>query len=78
MEVIGYGYSFVAKLSWKKIFFFLKNICVFYKIYIHYLQKKMFLYGKKNFLTEKNISENVKNIYLISETYFYTENVCYK
>ena len=47
----------------------------------------MFLYGKKSFIlkifllkktffTEKNINENVKNIYLISEIYFYTENVC--
>ena len=42
---------------------------------IHYFQKKMFLPGKKLF-TEKNINENVKNIYLISEIYFYTENVC--
>ena len=35
---------------------------------------------KKIFFTEKNINENVKlkNIYLISEIYFYTENVCYK
>ena len=52
---------------------------------IHYLQKKIFLYGKKfynekffllkkTFFAEKNISENVKN--LISEIYFYTENVC--
>ena len=49
--------------------------------------EKMFLYGKKSFIlkifllkktffTEKNINENVKNIYLISEIYFYTENVC--
>ena len=35
----------------------------------------MFLYGKKKF-TEKNINENVRKIYLISEIYFYTENVC--
>ena len=76
MEVIGNGYSFVAKLSWKKIFFLEKYLCFLQNI--HYLQKKMFLYGKKTFLTEKNINENVKNIYLISETYFYTENVCYK
>ena len=42
---------------------------------IHHLPKKMFLYGKnvlylKNFslkktFTEKNINENVKNMYLI-------------
>ena len=30
---------------------------------------------EKNFI-EKNINENVKNIYPISEIYFYTENVC--
>ena len=29
---------------------------------------------KKKFI-EKNINENVKKIYLISEIYFYTENV---
>ena len=33
---------------------------------------------KKLFLTEKNINENVKNIYLISKIYFYKENVCVK
>ena len=49
--------------------------------------EKMFLYGKKSFIlkifllkktffTEKNINENVKNIYLISKIYFYTENIC--
>ena len=31
---------------------------------------------EKNFFTEKNINENVKNIYLISKIYFYTENIC--
>ena len=36
----------------------------------------MFLYGKKKFFIEKNINENVKKIYLISEIYFDTENVC--
>ena len=50
----------------KKYLCFLQNI--------RYLQKKMFLYGKKKFI-EKNINENVKK-YLISEIYFYTENVC--
>ena len=49
--------------------------------------EKMFLYGKKsfilknsltekNFFIEKNINKNAKNIYLIWEIYFYTENVC--
>ena len=36
---------------------------------------KIFLL-KKTFFTEKNIYENVKNIYLIWEIFFYTENVC--
>ena len=35
-----------------------------------------FLFTEKNFFTEKNINENVKNIYLTSEIYFYAENVC--
>ena len=35
----------------------------------------MFLYAK-NFFTEKNTNENLKNIYLISEIYFYTKIVC--
>ena len=35
----------------------------------------MFLYGKK--IIEKNRNENVKKN-LISEIYFYAENVCYK
>ena len=34
-----------------------------------------FLFTEKNFFTEKNINENVKNIYLTSEIYFYAENV---
>ena len=32
---------------------------------------------KKTFFTEKNLNENVKNIYLIWKIYFYTENVCF-
>ena len=50
-------------------------MCAFYKIYIIY-RKKSFYMGKKfcnekffllkkTFFTEKNINENVKNIYLI-------------
>ena len=70
----SYGGSFVAKLNWKKNYFFLKKYLCFFQN-IHYLPKKMFLHAKKLF-TEKNINENVKNIYLISEIYFYTENVC--
>ena len=37
---------------------------------------KNFFLLKKTFFTGKNINENVKNIDLISEIYFYTENVC--
>ena len=44
-KVRGCGCSFVAKLSWKKNFFFWKNICFLQNI--HYLQKKIILYGKK-------------------------------
>ena len=40
-----------------------------------FYNEKFFLL-KKTFFTEKNINENVKNIYLISKIYFYTENVC--
>ena len=36
----NYGCLFVAKLSWKKnLFFFWKNICVFYKIYVIWRKK---------------------------------------
>ena len=73
MKTVEYGCSFVAKLSWKRIFF-LEKIFVFYKIYIT-CRKKCFYMEKKNFM-EKNINENVKKIYLISEIHFYTENVC--
>ena len=62
-----YGCSFVAKLSWKKIFFLKKQ--VFYKIYIIcrknvFIWKKCFILKnfllKKTFFTKKNINENVK------------------
>ena len=60
-----------------RIFFFFEKIFVFfYKIYI--ICKKKCFYGKKTFFTDKNINENVKNTYLISKIYFYTENICYK
>ena len=60
--------------------FFLKKYLFFTK-YTLFAEKKI-LYEKKvfilknNFFTEKNINKNVKNIYLISEIYYYTENVC--
>ena len=61
------------------IFFLKKNMCFLQNI--HYLQEKKVLQWKcfllkKTFFIEKNINENVKNIYLISETYFDTKNVC--
>ena len=72
-----------TKLKTKYIFF----EKFFYKIYIIcrkniFIWKKkcfilkIFVFTEKNFFTEKNINENVKNIYLISKIYFYTENVC--
>ena len=67
----NYGCSFVAKLGWKKKFFF-EKIFLFYKN-IHYLQKKIILYGKKKlyiFFTEKTFfTENKKNICLIWEIF---------
>ena len=85
LKVVLYGCSFVEKLSWKKKIFFWKNICVFDKIYI--TEKNVFLWKKvlywklfllkKKIFTEKNINENVKNIYLTWKIYFYTENVCF-
>ena len=33
---------------------------------------------KKTFFKEKNINENVKNMYLIWKMCFYTENACVK
>ena len=32
-------------------------------------------FTEKNFFTKKNINENVKNMCLISEIYFNTENI---
>ena len=44
------------------------------------MEKKFYnekcFYGKKTFFTDKNINENVKNTYVISKIYFYTENIC--
>ena len=87
--LVKYSCSYVAKLNRKKDFFFWKDVCVFYKIYIiyiicrkrcFYLEKKFYnernTFLKKTLFTSKNISENVNNIYLISEIYYYTENVC--
>ena len=66
--------------------FFFEKIFVFFTKYTLFAEKNVFIWKKsfilkifllkKTFFTEKNINENVKNIYLISEIYFYTENVC--
>ena len=76
-----YGCLFVAKLSWKKKLFFQK-IFVFFTKYTLFTEKNIFIWKKsfilKNFFTEQNINENVKNMYLIWEISFYTENVCVK
>ena len=46
----------------------------------NFIWKKSFItkkfFTEKLFFTEKNIDENAKNIYPISEVYYYTENVC--
>ena len=83
MKLSKYGCSFVAKLGWKKNFFWKKKIkkCVFYKIYIIW-RKNAFISKKssllKNFLTEKNViyREKYKSKIVIWEIYFYAENVC--
>ena len=43
--------------------------------YTLFTEKNVFIRKKKIFI-EQNINENVKTIYLISEIYFDTENVC--
>ena len=52
---------------------------MFFTKYTLFAEKK-FLYGKTSFImkiffAQKNTNENVKNMYLISEIYFYTENI---
>ena len=49
-----------------------KNVFIWKKSFT----MKNFFNEKIFFFTEKNINENVKNIYLISKIYFYTENIC--
>ena len=70
-----YGCLFVAKLNWKKCLFFFFFKYLFFPKYTLFAEKKC-VYMQKTFFTEKNINENLKNIYLISEIYFYTKNVC--
>ena len=69
-----------TKLKKKKLFF--QKIFMFFTKYPLFTEKNIFIWKKsfilKIFFTEKNINENVKNMYLIWEIYFYTENVCVK
>ena len=73
-STVADGCSFVAKLSWKKKIFFEKIIYVFYKIYI--ICRKKYFYMEKNIFYREKYKWKCKKIYLISEIYFYTENVC--
>ena len=57
----------------KKVVFF-EKMFVFTK-YTLFAEKNVFIW-KKKFIEKNIINENVKKIYLISEIYFYTENVC--
>ena len=66
--------SFVAKLSWKKNIFF-EKIFVFFTKYTLFAEKKCFYLEKKNFYREK-YKWKCKRKKIISEIYFYTENVC--
>ena len=61
--------SLIAQRLW--LFIFAKLSWVFYKIYV--ICRKKCFYVEKKYFIEKNINENVKKIYLISEIYFYTE-----
>ena len=61
-----YGCSFVAKLSWKKMFLYGKEV---------YIEKCF--YWKKLF-TEKNINENVKNISHFRNIFLHRKCLCYK
>ena len=84
-----YGCSFVAKLSWKKKFFFLEKVYPFCTKYTLFVEKT-FLYGKnvlywkifllkKSFFSEKNISKNVKNyISNLRNTFLCRKCLCYK
>ena len=57
LKVVLYGCSFVAKVSWKKNFFY-EKIFVFLTKYT--LQKKMFSYGKKSFILKAFFTEKKK------------------
>ena len=80
-----YGCLFVAKLSWRKIFFFFwKGICVSYKIYI-ICKKNVLIWNKsfilkisfteKNFFYRENYKWKCKKYISHLKICFYTENV---
>ena len=85
-NLVYYGCSFVAKLSWKKKLFW-KNICVFYKIYIicrkkcFYMERKFyiekFFYWTKLFLQRK-IWKCKKHISHLRNIFLYRKSLCYK
>ena len=81
----NYGCSFVAKLSWKKIFF--ENIFLFFTKYTLFAEQNVFiwkkslilkfLFAEKNFFIQRKYKWKCKKIYVISEKSFYTENVIF-
>ena len=76
MEVIGYGYSFVAKLSWKKNIFFGK-IFVFFTKYTLFAEKNVFIWKKKNY-REKYKWKCKKNISYFRNIFLHRKCLCYK
>ena len=73
----NYGCSFVAKLSWKKLFFF-KKIFVFFTKYTLFAEKNSFI-RKKNyidsFLLKKLFLRKMKKIYVSFEKYFFIQKI---
>ena len=83
-----YGCSFVAKLSWKKIFFF-EKIFVFFTKYTLFAEKNVFIWKKsfimKMFFTEKNFFYREKykwkfkkDISHFRNIFLYKKCLCYK
>ena len=72
METLCLWLFICCKTKLKKNFFLKKYL--FFTKYTLFAEKNVFICKKK--FIEKIINENVKKIYLISEIYFYTENVC--
>ena len=76
MKTVEYGCSFVAKLSWKRFFFF-EKIFVFYKIYIT-CRKKCFYMEKKIFMEKKYKWKCKKNISHFRNTFLHRKCLCHK